>query len=70
MIKHGIYRHFKGGEYEIVCEALNEADLEPLVIYQALYDDHKIWARPCASFEERVEFNNEMVSRFTFVREA
>lgn len=29
------YRHYKGGIYELVCEATMEADLTPLIVYRA-----------------------------------
>ena len=29
------YRHYKGGLYELVCEATLESDLTPLIIYRA-----------------------------------
>jgi hypothetical protein len=39
------YRHYKGGIYEIVCEALLESDPNvTMVIYKA--EEGLIWARP------------------------
>jgi hypothetical protein len=29
------YRHYKGGIYEVVCEATIESDLTPLIVYKA-----------------------------------
>ncbi len=34
----GRYRHYKGGEYEVVTLAVNEATHEWMVVYRALYD--------------------------------
>jgi hypothetical protein len=56
------YRHYKGGLYELVCEATLEADLTPLIIYRA--HDGSIWARPKAVFFELVEVDGLMVPRF------
>jgi len=56
------YRHYKGGLYELVCEATLEADLTPMVIYRA--HDGSIWARPKSVFFELVEVDGLMVPRF------
>jgi hypothetical protein len=56
------YRHYKGGLYELVCEATLEADLTPMIIYRAA--DGSIWARPKAVFFELVEVVGLLVPRF------
>ena len=56
------YRHYKGGLYELVCEATLEADLTPMIIYRAA--DGSIWARPKSVFFELVEVDGVMVPRF------
>jgi hypothetical protein len=56
------YRHYKGGLYELVCEATLEADLTPMIIYRA--HDGSIWARPKAVFFELVEVDGLLVPRF------
>jgi hypothetical protein len=57
------YRHYKGGLYELVCEATLEADLTPMTIYRA--HDGSIWARPKSVFFELVEVDGQQVPRFT-----
>jgi hypothetical protein len=56
------YRHYKGGLYELVCEATLEADLTPMIIYRA--HDGSIWARPKSVFFELVEVDGQMLPRF------
>ena len=45
-IKPGIWRHFKGNEYRVLCTAAHSETLEPMVVYQALYGERGIWVRP------------------------
>ncbi|MOA52164.1 hypothetical protein D3C78_1754120 [compost metagenome] len=40
---------------------------ETLVIYQALYGEFGLWARPLRMFTEAVEVDGELVPRFALV---
>ena len=57
------YRHYKGGIYEIVCEAKLESDPSvSMIIYKAT--NGTIWARPSDVFFETIEFEGKTVQRF------
>jgi hypothetical protein len=61
----GKYRHFKGGEYEVVGVARHSETNEQLVVYRPLYNDSGLWVRPVAMFLETVEHDGQTVPRFT-----
>lgn len=57
------YRHYKGGIYEVVCRALQEADLTPVVVYKA--SNGTVWTRPESNFFETIIVDGKSVQRFT-----
>jgi hypothetical protein len=56
------YQHYKGGIYELVCEATLESDLSPMIVYRAA--NGTIWIRPKQVFFESVAVAGEFVQRF------
>ena len=61
----GRYRHYKGGEYELVGVARHSETLEALVVYRPLYNASGLWVRPHAMFFESVEVDGRRLPRFT-----
>jgi hypothetical protein len=65
----GRYRHYKGGEYEVVGVARHSETLEALVLYRPLYNDSGLWVRPYAMFFGTIEVAGRMQPRFALVRD-
>ncbi len=69
-LKSGIYQHYKGPKYKVEYVATHSETEEPLVIYQALYGEFGMWARPLSMFLETVEVNGKTVPRFAYLSDA
>lgn len=52
---HGIYRHFKGKLYYVEDTAYDSGTEEKMVVYRALYGEHKLWVRPLKMFLSEVD---------------
>ena len=63
-IKKGVYRHYKGNRYEVIGVASHSETLEPMVVYRALYGEHRLWVRPASMWSEEIEVNGKIVKRF------
>ena len=69
-IRPGRYRHFKGGEYQVLGVAKHSETLEPMVVYRALYGEGGLGVRPAAMWNETVERGGQTFRRFTYLGEA
>lgn len=67
VLKPGRYRHYKGGEYDLISVAKHSETEEELVVYRCLYDDGSWWVRPLAIFLDRVEVDGNPVPRFAYI---
>ena len=68
-IKIGKYRHFKGGEYEVIGIAKDSETLEDVVVYRALYGDGELWVRNAEMFSETVTREEKTFPRFEYIGE-
>ena len=60
----GRYRHYRGGEYEVLGVVRHSETLEPLVLYRPLYNDSSSWVRPFARFTGSVSHEGRVQPRF------
>lgn len=51
----GIYKHYKGGLYEVVGVATHSETEERQVVYRSLYGTYRLNVRPLAMFLEHVD---------------
>ncbi len=74
--KKGRYRHFKGGEYELLYIARHSETDESMVVYKALYDcgetpnSERIWVRPLSMWTETVTRDGRTFPRFQYIEES
>ncbi|MFM7568322.1 MAG: DUF1653 domain-containing protein [Betaproteobacteria bacterium] len=66
-IQLGRYRHYKGGEYEVLGVVRHSESLEPMVLYRPLYNSSGCWVRPFSMFLEPVEHEGRRQPRFSLI---
>ena len=71
--KKGKYRHFKGGEYELLFIARHSENDEEMVVYRALYEGGEtpnndgVWVRPLSMWTEMVTRDGKTFPRFSYI---
>lgn len=64
----GLYRHYKGGWYEVVATVRCSETLQGMTLYRPLYGagltDGTLWVRPAAMFNESGHFAGKVRPRF------
>ncbi len=63
----GRYRHYKGGEYEVLGVARHSETEEEYVLYRPLYGRRELWVRPAAMFAESVIVDGRAQPRFELI---
>ena len=60
------YRHYKNKPYKYLGLVHHSETLEELVLYETLYENEigRTWVRPKKIFFEKIEKNNQQISRF------
>lgn len=67
-VSPGIYRHYKGNEYEVIGCARHSETEEWMVVYRTLYGDFSLWVRPLSMFTEEVLLETgQRVPRFSLI---
>lgn len=61
----GLYRHYKGGWYEVLDTVRCSETLKGMTLYRALYGGWGLWVRPAAMFAEVGAFEGREQPRFT-----
>ena len=67
--RKGLYRHFKGNEYEVIEIAHHSETMEEYVVYRALYGDFGLWIRPADMFFETIVRDGQQILRFAYIGE-
>lgn len=67
-MKKGVYRHYKGNEYELIDVAVHSETMEEMVVYRALYGEQRLWVRPAYMWNEEIVLEDgRRVLRFEFI---
>ncbi len=65
--KVGLYKHYKGSEYQVIDIATHSETEECLVVYRPMYGDKKLWVRPFEMFFEKIIIDGIEKDRFEFI---
>ena len=67
-VQPGIYLHYKGNLYRVLTVAKHTENDEEMVIYHPMNNPESLWARPSSIFTDMLLHNNQLTSRFRFIR--
>lgn len=63
----GIYRHYKGNQYQVIDIVCHSETQEWLVLYKALYGNFGLWVRPLTMFTEQIKTEQGLLPRFELI---
>lgn len=66
-LRTGLYRHYKGADYEVLGVVRHSENEEELALYRPLYGERALWVRPLAMFTESVEVDGCVRPRFEWL---
>lgn len=66
-IGEGIYCHYKGNVYRVLCTAKHTETLAELVVYEDVAFEAKQWARPLSAWNETVMVDGAPAPRFQYL---
>ncbi|HEY6644854.1 DUF1653 domain-containing protein [Povalibacter sp.] len=69
-LRPGLYRHYKGNDYEVIGVGRHSETEESVVIYRALYGERGLWVRPLRMFTEFVDHDGRKVPRFAYMKDS
>ena len=64
LVVPGLYRHFKGNQYQVMELATHSETGEVVVVYRPLYGERGLWVRPLSLFLQPATVNGQQVPRF------
>jgi hypothetical protein len=67
VLPRGHYRHYKGGEYDVIDLARHSESFEWIVVYRPRYGEGGLWVRPYTMFIESVVHEGREQARFAFL---
>jgi hypothetical protein len=66
-LQPGLYRHFKGGQYQVIDLARHSETEEWMVVYRPLYGERALWVRPLDLFTDSKLVDGHKVPRFQHI---
>lgn len=66
-VQIGVYRHFKGGLYQVICLGHDSESNEEIVVYRNLYGSFGAWVRSRKMFTQVVDAEGKSVPRFMYL---